>query len=292
MKRPSIWLSLVCAFGLAACGRAPSHASSAQPGTAQSASSSASAASESSESSTSAAAQSSAAPPTAQPSSGAAQPGSATGSLEHLAPMPASEQLPQNAEWKPGVNYNVISPAQPTSVAPGKVEVLEVFWLGCPHCYAFEPYIQAWLKVKPAYIQFVRVPVMWGPVHRLHARLFYTLETLGRDDLVEKAFDTIHNDGNPLIGDSDQDTFAMQLKWAQANGLSAAAFRKAYNSFEVQTDLEHAQDVTDRYHVTGVPDVIVAGKYETDVGKAGSHAQLIKLIDFLAAYEHRHDKKG
>src|SRR6266852_5061427 len=66
------------------------------------------------------------------------------------------------------------------SISPGKVEVVEVFWLGCPHCYALEPFIQTWLKTKPAYIDFVRVPVMWGPVHRAHARLFYTLQALNR----------------------------------------------------------------------------------------------------------------
>src|SRR5579885_1523149 len=114
-------------------------------------------------------------------------------SLEHLAAVPASAALPSSSEWKAGVNYDVISPAQPTTVGPGKVEVLEVFWLGCPHCYALEPYIRAWLKTKPAYVDYVRVPVMWGPVHRAHARLFYTLESLGGDDLVEKVFTYIHD---------------------------------------------------------------------------------------------------
>src|SRR5437879_2240830 len=79
----------------------------------------------------------------------------------------------------------------PPRVAPGKVEVIEVIWLACPHCYALEPFIRNWLKTKPAYVEFMRVPVMWGPVHRAHARLYYTFEALGRDDLVSKAMDTI-----------------------------------------------------------------------------------------------------
>src|SRR6185312_2538796 len=119
--------------------------------------------------------------------------GAISTSLERLAAVPAGAALPSSSEWKPGTQYDVISPAQPTTVPPGKVEVLEVFWLGCPHCYALEPYIQQWLKNKPAYVEFVRVPVMWGPVHRAHARLFYTLEALGRDDLVEKVFTYIHD---------------------------------------------------------------------------------------------------
>ena len=81
-------------------------------------------------------------------------------SLEHLAALPADAVLP-SGKWKPGVNYDALTPAQPTNVGPGKVEVVEVFWLGCPHCYALEPFVEAWLKNKPSYIEFVRVPVMW-----------------------------------------------------------------------------------------------------------------------------------
>ncbi len=95
------------------------------------------------------------------------------------------------------MNYDPLVPAQPTNVSAGKVEVVEVFWLGCPHCYALEPFIQSWVKSKPAYIEFVRVPVMWGPVHRAHARFFYTLQALNRTDLFEKAFDTIQQQHNP-----------------------------------------------------------------------------------------------
>jgi protein dithiol oxidoreductase (disulfide-forming) len=237
---------------------------------------------------------------TAQSSSAAADEVPGTSSLEQLAAMPPAQQLP-DGRWKAGVNYDAIVPAQPTSAAPGKVEVLEVFWLGCPHCYALEPYIRKWLEQKPSYIQFVRVPVMWGPPHRLHAQLFYTLEALGRDDLVEKAFDTIHRDNNPLLGETEQDSFDKQLAWAQANGLDANAFRTAYNSFGVHASLEHAQEITERYHVEGVPLIIVAGKFSTDVGKAGGscpgdesceQAQLMQLIDDLAAFEHRRPHRG
>lgn len=206
------------------------------------------------------------------------------------AAVPAS--LP-GGRWKAGVNYDAIVPAQPTVAPRGKVEVLEVFWLGCPHCYALEPYIRNWLKDKPSYVDFVRVPVMWGPAHRLHARLFYTLEALHRDDLVEKAFDTIHQDNNPLLGTNEQDTFAKQLDWAKSNGIDPKAFTAAYNSSSVNADLQHAQEITDRYHVEGVPFVAVGGKYSTDVGKAGGHEQLIQLIDDLAAFDHqRHSHRS
>ena len=210
-------------------------------------------------------------------------------SLEHLAALPANAQLP-SGKWKPGVNYDPIVPAQPTNVSPGKVEVVEVFWLDCPHCYALEPFVQAWLKNKPSYIEFVRIPVMWGPVHRAHAKLFFTLQALNRSDLFEKAFDTIQQEHNLLVSTSgnDDESLKMQQAWAKQNGISAEDYAKAYNSFSVNSNLQRAEALTQRYQVQGVPLVIVNGKYSTDVAKAGSPQQLIAEIDDLAAAEHAH----
>lgn len=221
-----------------------------------------------------------------------------TTSLEHLAGLPASGALPSSATWKPDTNYTVLSPAQPTATQPGKVEVLEVFWLGCPHCYALEPYVRQWLKTKPAYVDYVRVPVMWGPMHRAHARLFYTLESLGRDDLVEKVFTYIHDTEEQtgtesvLVSNSDPNTFQEQQAWAVKNGVSADAFAKAYNSFYVNTQLQQAEEITNNYQVQGVPFFAVDGKFSTDVEKAGSPDKLISLISFLATWENDHKRQG
>jgi thiol:disulfide interchange protein DsbA len=208
-------------------------------------------------------------------------------SLEHLAALPADAVLPAG-KWKPGVNYDPLTPAQPTNVSPGKVEVVEVFWLGCPHCYALEPFVEAWLKNKPAYIDFVRVPVMWGPAHRAHARLFYTLQALNRPDLFEKAFDMIQQQHQPLIAQNDDDTLKLQQGFAKDNGISPEDYAKAYNSFTVNSNLQRAEQLTQRYQVQGVPLVVVDGKYSTDVAKAGGPQQLIQIIDDLAAAEHHH----
>jgi protein dithiol oxidoreductase (disulfide-forming) len=208
-------------------------------------------------------------------------------SLEHLAALPADAVLP-SGKWKPGVNYDALTPAQPTNVGPGKVEVVEVFWLGCPHCYALEPFVEAWLKNKPAYIEFVRVPVMWGPAHRAHARLFYTLQALNRSDLFEKAFDTIQQQHQPLIAQSDDETLKLQQGFAKENGISPEDYAKAYNSFSVNSNLQRAEQLTQRYQVQGVPLVVVDGKYTTDVAKAGGPQQLIQIVDDLAASEHHH----
>jgi protein dithiol oxidoreductase (disulfide-forming) len=212
------------------------------------------------------------------------QPARSDESLEHLAALPATAQLP-DGRWKVGTNYHPVVPAQPTSVAPGKVEVMEIFWLGCPHCYQLEPQVLDWLKKKPAYVEFVRVPVIWDNVKQQHAKLYYTLEALGRDDLFEKAFATVQQ-GTPLVGNSDDQTFRMQQAFAVQNGVSADDFAKAYTSFSVNSDLARAADITQRYHVDHVPFFVINGKYTSDVMQAGGEEQLTALISDLAAAEH------
>jgi thiol:disulfide interchange protein DsbA len=207
--------------------------------------------------------------------------------LERLAQLPANQQLPAG-RWKAGQNYDALVPAQPTSVGPGKVEVTEVFWLGCPHCAALEPFIQGWLKNKPAYVEFVRVPVMWGPAHRAHAHLFYTLVALNRQDLIPKAFDAIQNKHEMLFGPSEEETLKAQQAFAKENGVSAEDYAKNYNSFTVNSNLQRAEQLTQRYHVEGVPLIVINGKYTTDVAKAGSQSNVIALIDDLAAAERKH----
>lgn len=208
-------------------------------------------------------------------------------SLERLTQLPAAQRLP-DGRWKAGTNYRPLVPAQPTGAPPGKVEVAEVFWYGCGHCYALEPFLQSWDKNKPAYIEYVKVPVIWGPVHRAHARLFYTLKALGREkDLTPKVFDEIHRRGNMLAANDEAQTRALQLALAKANGISEDDFVKAYDGFSVNTWLQQAERLTRAYRVEGVPLVVVNGKYVTDVGMAGGHSELLALIDDLAAAEKR-----
>jgi protein dithiol oxidoreductase (disulfide-forming) len=215
------------------------------------------------------------------------KPESSDASLERMAALPPDAQLP-SGRWKPGVNYDPMVPAQPTSVEPGKVEVLEIMWLGCPHCYALEPFIRAWLKTKPAYIEFVRVPVIWGAPQRAHAKLFYTLKALGRPELIDKAFDTIQQQHNPLIGSTEDESLRIAQAWAVQNGVSADDFANAFNSFSVNSDLQRAEEITNRYRVQNVPMFVINGKYVTDAAKPGGPTNLIQMINDLAAYEHRH----
>ncbi len=203
-----------------------------------------------------------------------ASPGSAGGAAD-----PASK-------WTQGTHYQVVTPAQPTSVPPDKVEVLEMFWYGCPHCYGLEPYIESWEPKKASFIQFIRVPVTWGPVHKLHARLYYTLQTLNRSDLHLAAFRESQV-GNHLIGRDMQDTERVQLDFAKRHGIDGDAFTKAYRSEEVTGKLERAEELIRRYKIEGVPRMVVNGKYTADVASAGGQSQLISLVSDLAAREHK-----
>ncbi|MEN9316955.1 MAG: hypothetical protein RIS35_3348 [Pseudomonadota bacterium] len=208
-------------------------------------------------------------------------------SLERLTRLAAQDQLP-GGRWQAGRHYKPLVPAQPTNVAGGKVEVLEVFWYGCGHCAALDPFLENWkTKSKPANVEFVRVPVTWSPGHVMHARLYYTLQALGRDDLHPKVFETIHRGGNMLLGNDEASTFRAQLAWAKANGIAEKAFTDAWQSMAVTVKLQQAADLVRRYKVEGVPLMVVNGKYTTDVGDAGGHAELLALVNDLAAAEKR-----
>ena len=208
--------------------------------------------------------------------------------LERAAALPAAASLPAG-KWVAGTNYRPVVPAQPTDTAPGKVEVIELFWYACPHCYALDPFIEAWRKSKAAYIEFRRVPVTWGEVHRAHARLFYTLESLGKEEALHSAvFSEMHDKKNYLYAQNDEhETIAAQVAFAKAHGIGEADFMAAYNSMTVQLNLQKADDLVRRYKVEGVPLVVINGKYLTDVNMAGSPANVISIVNDLAAGEKR-----
>jgi protein dithiol oxidoreductase (disulfide-forming) len=233
------------------------------------------------------------------PASESVNPGDGTNrdeaALERVAPLAAAAQLP-GGKWKAGINYRPIVPAQSTDSSPGRIEVIEVFWYACPHCYAIEPYLNSWLKTKPANVDFVRVPAMWQEVHRAHARLFYTLQALGKEDALHaKVLAAIFEQKNPLFVPGDAAaTQAEHVAFAKANGISEADFLKAYNSFSVQNSLQKADEIQTRYLVDTVPRFIVNGKYSTDVAMAsggkqeGAEDKLFALLDDLVASEKHH----
>ena len=188
-------------------------------------------------------------------------------------------------DWRAGTNYTLLTMPQPPNAGAGKIEVDEVFWYGCGHCYALDPALETWKANKPAFIEFVRIPVVWGPTHRQHAKLFYTIQALGRADLHTKIFDAIHRDGKALAAQRDEDARALQMEFLKDHGVTEKDFNAAYDSMSVETNVRRAQQLTQQYAVASVPLIIVNGKYSTGVGPAGGPSQLLTLINDLAASE-------
>jgi thiol:disulfide interchange protein DsbA len=179
-----------------------------------------------------------------------------------------------------GKHYKLLQPAQPTNVAPGKVEVVEVFWYACGHCYLLEPKLEAWdRKGRPADAQLVRLPAMWNNTLKTHARVFYTMELLGKPELNPEIWREINVKGNRL------DTPAAIEAFFTSHGVSKAEFQKVFAGFAIDSKLMKAEDLNRRYRITGTPTVIVNGKYVTDVGMAGGEEQLFQVINALVAKE-------
>ena len=196
------------------------------------------------------------------------------------------------ALWQEGVNYTRVVPAQPTAVPNGQVEVLEFFWYACPHCNAIDSLVESWKKTKPAYISFSRVHVLWNENHRSLARLFYTLDSLGKlDQLHGEVFKEIHVNGNPLVAsdpNNASESERIQTAFVTKHGISEGDFKKAYHSFAVETALQRADQLVQRYRIEGVPSFVVNGKYVADVRSADGQERLLSLVGDLAAQEHKH----
>jgi thiol:disulfide interchange protein DsbA len=216
----------------------------------------------------------------------------AVASTVAAATVSAAAAAAGGTQWQDGVNYTRVVPAQPTNVAAGQVEVLEFFWYACPHCYALEPTVQTWLKSMPAYLTFVRVPVQWNEGHRSLARLFYALDSMGKvNDAHSEIFKEIQVNGDPLIGPDPNNAAAaerVQLAFIKKLGLSDADFEKEYHGFNVETAMQRADQLVQRYRITSVPMFVVNGKYITDVTMAGGPEKLMSLLNDLAAQEHKH----
>ena len=170
---------------------------------------------------------------------------------------PAAQQT--NWQYKEGDYYSTLTAAQGGSSAAGKIEVAEVFWYGCGHCYNLEPVIGDWEKRLPADVSLVRIPVMWNPTNEIHARVFYTAEALGKRGQISPAiFKAIHIDNKPMTEEP-----AIQ-KLFEEFGVSAETFNKTFRSFAVESQLRRAKDLTTKYRVKGVPLLVVNGKYLAD----------------------------
>jgi len=181
---------------------------------------------------------------------------------------------------KEGVHYELIKPAQPTSAPAGKVEVVELFWYGCPHCFKFEPYVKGWLKKKSDNIMFRRIPAMLSPKWESHARAYYAAEVMGITDKVhEPLFIALHVDKKRLFKEEDIINFITGL------GIDRQKFTNAYRSFAVSAKVQQAKKLTKAFNLGGVPSVVINGKYMTSASHTGSFEGMIVLMNALAESE-------
>ncbi|WP_427914003.1 thiol:disulfide interchange protein DsbA/DsbL [Ramlibacter sp. MMS24-I3-19] len=184
------------------------------------------------------------------------------------------------AQGKPeeGREFKTLDKRVPTEAPAGKVEVIEFFWYSCPHCNAFEPQLESWLKKLPPDVSFRRVPVAFNDSFVPQQRLFYTLDALGKvDEMQRKVFQAIHGERQAL---NKEDQI---LAWAEKNGFDKAKFKDTYNSFSVQTKARKATQLQEAYQVEGVPALCVGGRWYTDGSLAGNMGRALQVTEFLIA---------
>ncbi|MFJ7882684.1 thiol:disulfide interchange protein DsbA/DsbL [Pseudomonas sp. NPDC096917] len=183
-----------------------------------------------------------------------------------------------------GKTYVELSNPVPVAV-PGKIEVVEMFWYGCPHCYAFEPVINPWVEKLPADVHFVRMPAMFGGPWDAHGQLFLTLDAMGVENKVHAAFfNAIQKEGKRLTDKQDMADFVATL------GVDKDKFLQTFDSFAIKGQIVKAKELAKKYEISGVPTMIVNGKYRFDIGSTGGPEQALNVADQLIAKERAEEK--
>jgi thiol:disulfide interchange protein DsbA len=182
-----------------------------------------------------------------------------------------------NAAAQATPSYKALKSPQPVETGE-KIEVVEFFWYGCPHCFDLEPFLKKWTAKLPKDVEFRRIPAIpterWAP----NARTYYTLESLGLlEKLHGEVFDAIHID---RVNFNDE---KVQLDWMAKKGVDRNKFAEAWRSFSVQSKTKRAAQLTQAYDITGVPTLVVDGKYVTSVSMTGSPEGLMQTLDSLIA---------
>jgi thiol:disulfide interchange protein DsbA len=178
-----------------------------------------------------------------------------------------------------GTDYDLITPPV-RAVNPDKIEVAEFFWYGCSHCYSFEPTLEQWEKTLPEDVSFRGVPAVWQEKMELHAKAYYAAEALGVLDTMHPViFQAMNVDRKPL------GTQAEIAALFTANGVSEEDFNKAFNSFGVSSQVRQAVATGKAAQITGTPALMVNGKYHVSGRKAGTQADMLKVVDFLIEKE-------
>ena len=187
----------------------------------------------------------------------------------------------QAEEYVPGRHYEILD--NPTITRnPSKVEVVEVFWFGCNHCYSLESYIQPWKRNLPNDVDFWKSHITWNAQAETHARLFYSAKALGIEEkAIPAAFTAIWREGRNLLGNSEVEYFFKGF------GVEKERYLSVSNSFGVNNAVKQANNRMRQWAVTGVPTIIVNGKYKVSGTREIGTSKLLDVVDFLIEKERK-----
>ena len=203
--------------------------------------------------------------------------------VEAAAAAAVATAAPKKSEFKEGQHYFEIFPAMQTDAVGGKVEVVELLWLGCPHCFALEPTIKEYKKTLPDYIDFKQVPAMLNPRWSADARTFYIAEILdpkGTKKLVDKVFNAIHVQKRARMAAPD-----VVKRFMLEQGITEDEFENAANSMVLSAKLNRARQVSADSQAQSVPTLIINGRYRTSPYAAGDERKMVEIVNMLTKKE-------
>ena len=181
------------------------------------------------------------------------------------------------ADPKPGAEFDAVAQPITTDIA-GKIEVMEVFWYGCIHCYQMEAPLNAWVKKLPADVYFKRMPALpradWAPM----AKAFFAMEALGvQEKLHTQLFEAVHK--QKVLNPTDEKA---AIDWVtKASGMDKLKVEQAFKSFTINTNLNRAAQIFRSSGATGVPSLIIDGKFITSSTMSGGNAEALKVADYI-----------
>lgn len=196
-------------------------------------------------------------------------------------PFMAQAQDASGEKYQAGKQYQVI-PAPVRTANQDKIEVNEVFWYGCPHCYHFEAILEPWAKKLGSDVDFERTPAVWRPAMEVHARAYYAAKQLNvLDSMHTIIFKAMQDEKKALA--NEEEVVALFA----AHSIDEAAARKAYDSFSVQSQTRQADARARSYGVEGTPELIINGKYRISSTGAGSQEAMLDVANFLIEKERK-----
>ena len=192
--------------------------------------------------------------------------------------LPLSMNAQAQRAFTAGKDFIKLDKPVATDAPAGKVEVIEFFWYSCPHCNAFDPAFEAWVKKAPANLVVRRIPVAFNASFVPQQKLYFALEAMNLlPKLHTTVFRAVHVERKPLNKDD------AIFEWIGQQGVDVAKFKEAYNSFNTANMLRKATQLQDSYRVEGVPSMGVGGKYYTDGTLAGSMQNVLQVVEYLGS---------